>query len=45
MAKINPERGTKVDKGSRRKSATPHNGRVLSLLSNLAEYENPWTLA
>jgi hypothetical protein len=44
MANVNPQRGSKASKGSKRKHPTPLNGKVLKLLNDLKEFDNPWQL-
>jgi hypothetical protein len=44
VAGVNPERGSKVNKGTKRKHPAAMNGRVLKLINELKEFDSPWQL-
>jgi hypothetical protein len=43
-AQVNPERGTKANRGSKLKRPAPLNCRVLHLLNELRDFQNPWSV-
>jgi hypothetical protein len=44
VAQINPEYGTKAGHGTKNKRPTSLNPRVLRLLNELQDFQNPWNV-